>query len=198
MVHGLKRVAVRVPADEVCAHCGTATKGVEGRRFGFLLFSDDNGGESVKVRFLGPRGYSDEDVPNEQVLGFVGENFFVPSSAYKAKDIVGSSRSPIGEHAVFFDSDWQRIVGVWEVDQLGKATLFINNGRFAECWAEELVLFPLGKGAYRLSEEEIEKLDAHCRSNGDCVSEEPKGGKSELLMRAERGAEEIRALLAET
>lgn len=247
MVRGLKRVAVRIPPDETCSHCGQAVRGCEDRKFGFLL---SNGTDFVKVRFLGPRGFSDVEVRKSHILGMVGETFFSSVPA----------QPEVCERVVFFDRGRQRKGWVWNVEPDGKVTLLLDvqfrypvgkspevveakseaerrarrhrqydvanaineeiraarnlspneietSYVFEERWVEELVILPPGEGFHRLSDKEVQELDSFGYEDKNSSSafkrekrRETKGGSgetTELLERAERGAEELRALLAE-
>jgi len=203
-VHGLKRIVVRIPPDEVCSHCGAATKGEEKTRFGFLL-SDNTGDGSAKVRFLGPRGFSDEEVPKEQILGIVGGTFI--SSVPHRPDFC---------ERVAFDIRWgwkrreerygwiARKGWVVEVDQSGRVVLAAGE-EIIERWVEQLFLMPLGEGFREISDEEVEeKLDAPFqRENVEGVRANKRGGTREQehridLAEATRRADRLRELFGKS
>lgn len=195
MVDGLKRVAIRVPPEETCPHCGQAVRGCEDRKFGFLL-SEGVGSEFAKVRFLGPMGFHDSEVRKSNILGVVGETFFCSMP----------SQPEVCERVVFFDRGRQRKGWVEEVRRDGKVILAVGD-ETKERWVEELVILSSGEGFHRLSDKEVQELDSFGYEDKNSSSafkrekrRETKGGDeetTELLERAERGAEELRALLAE-
>lgn len=189
MIQELKRVAVQPQPEEVCAYCGAVTGGtMESRKFGFLL-SDDTSDGFARVRFLGPRGFSDVEVPAEQVLGVVGETYVCSTP----------SRPEVCERVIFFDRGRQRKAWVKEVEADGRVTLVVGDIEI-ERWVEELVLLSLGEGFHTLSQGEVEKLDAPARQECGARKEKEVGNSKDLaalVRRVDRGAEEVNALLAE-
>lgn len=187
---------------------------IEGRtRYGFLLSENVKEG-TARIRFLGPRGSNVTEVSRSDILGVVGKTF---SSSFP-------SRPDTCERVIFFDHGRQRKGWVWDFDRDGRITLLLDvrvclpKGKteadvshdeieiertLVERWVEELILLPIDHGFHKLSESELEELDASpANGRGDSFSK--RGGdesadgadQANLVRQASRGAERLRELMA--